>query len=282
MGMRIAITGSHGFIGKSLVPFLMKEGNEVVEISRSQGWDIGTWDNVKNIQKCDSIVHLAAKTFVPNSFDDPRSFYEFNLVSTINVLELARLWNAKVIYMSSYFYGAPQYVPVDELHSVHPHNPYARTKYFSEELCRSYAIDFSIPVIAFRLFNVYGPGQKGQFLIPEILEKIGWESNIVLKDPRPKRDYVYIDDVVKAIAMGLYYKWRGFEVFNLGTGKSYSVEELVSIIHRNSSNEFTIEFTHEYRKGEVLDSVADISKVKNELGWEPKFDLESGIKAIMK
>ena len=279
--MRIGITGSNGFIGKNVVSYLKLKGFEVEEISRSKGLNIAHWEEVKDIHSCDFIIHLAAKTFVPDSFDDPRSFYEFNLISTINTLELAKKWKAKVIYLSSYFYGPPQYIPVDERHSLHPHNPYARTKFLSEELCKSYALDFSIPTIAFRLFNVYGPGQKGQFLIPEILEKIQLDNKIVLKDPRPKRDYIFVEDVVSAIYKCLMHNWKGFEIFNLGTGISYSVEELVSIIASYSEKEIEVEFTHEYRKGEVLDSVADVSKITRVLGWHPRYDLESGIKAMM-
>lgn len=279
--MRVAITGSSGFIGKKLAEYLANKNVEIIEISRNKGYDISDWKSIKDLTPCECIIHLAAKTFVPDSFNDPRSFYEFNLLSTLNTLELARIWKAKVIYMSSYFYGPPQYIPVDELHPLHPHNPYSRTKFYSEELCKSYSMDYSIPVISFRLFNVYGPGQKGQFLIPEILEKIKLGGKIELKDPRPKRDYIFIDDVISAIEIAINHENVGFEVYNLGTGKSYSVEELVQIIKTNISNEIEIHFTNEFRKGEVLDSIADISKVKMNLGWEPQFDLEQGIKKMI-
>ena len=77
MDMRIAITGSNGFIGKNIVSYLSLKGIEVEEISRSKGLNIAHWEEVKDIHPCDFIIHLAAKTFVPDSFDDPRSFYEF-------------------------------------------------------------------------------------------------------------------------------------------------------------------------------------------------------------
>jgi len=280
--MKVAVTGSGGFIGQHLVPKLINIIDEVVEISRSKGYDISNWDSLTDLSKCDVIIHLAAKTFVPDSFENPRAFYSFNTLSTINMLELARLWKAKVIYMSSYFYGPPQYIPVDEKHPIHPHNPYAHSKYISEELCRGYSLDFNIPVIAFRPFNIYGPGQKGYFLIPEILEKIKTEHTIKLKDPRPKRDFIHVSDVVSAILLAIEYKnHSGFEVFNLGTGNSVSVKEIVSEIAKQSRVNFDVEYTHEYREGEVLDSIANCSKLINKLNWKASVSLKTGISTIL-
>lgn len=280
--MKIAVTGSNGFIGSHLVPKLRDMGYEVLEISRNKGYDLNNWDSVKNIPHCDVLIHLAAKTFVPDSFNNPREFYQTNTNLTINALELARNWNAKVIYMSSYFYGPPQYIPVDEKHPLNPHNPYAQTKYMSEELCKAYSRDFDLPVIAFRLFNIYGPGQTGSFLIPEILEKIKNGGKITLKDPRPKRDYIHVNDVISAIEAALSYNHSGFEVLNLGTGKSVSVEELVSTIQQCSTKKFEVEYTHEYRKGEVLDSVASVQVAVELLNWKPLVDLTEGVKTLFK
>jgi len=280
MDMRIAVTGSRGFIGTHLVPKLKEQNFEVVEISRETGYDLNQWDSIKNIPNCDFIIHLAAKTFVPDSFDNPREFYQTNLNLTTNALELARQWKAKVIYMSSYFYGPPQYVPVDEKHPLNPHNPYAQTKYLSEELCKAYNRDFDVPVIAFRLFNIYGPGQKGNFLIPEILEKIKNGGSIILKDPRPKRDYIHVQDVISAIEESIGFLEKGFHIFNLGTGRSISVDELVQAIKLSSPISFEVNFTHEYRKGEVLDSVASIEHITKYFNWKPQVSLEVGIKSL--
>lgn len=278
--MRIAITGSRGFIGSHLIPQLKNQNFEIVEISRDTGYDLTQWESVKDILKCDILIHLAAKTFVPDSFDNPGDFYQTNLNLTINALELARNWNARVIYMSSYFYGSPQYIPVDENHPIAPHNPYAQTKYISEELCKAYTRDFDIPVIAFRLFNIYGVGQKGSFLVPEILEKIKSGGIITLKDPRPKRDYIHVDDVVAAMIAAISYQEKGFHIFNLGSGNSISVEDLVSVIKRYSPYNFEVKFTHEYRRGEVLDSVADVSRIKSKLNWQLRVTIDAGIKSI--
>lgn len=278
--MRIAVTGASGFIGSHLVPQLKKRNHTVEEISLDHNHDLTIWESVMDISPCDAIVHLAAKTFVPDSFDNPRSFYHINNTATLHTLELARIWKARVIYMSSYFYGQPQYIPVDEKHPLNPHNPYAQTKYISEELCRGYSRDFNVPVIALRLFNIYGPGQTGSFLIPEILETIKHTNKITLKDPRPKRDYIHVFDVVQAIITALGYVQEEFDVFNLGTGRSVSVEELVQKIQKHSPVKFDVEYTHEYRQGEVLDSVACTSLINQKTGWKPSIDIDKGINSL--
>ena len=279
--MRIAVTGSSGFIGSHLVPVLAKAGHEVVEISRKNGRDICSWSSVSDIPACDVMVHLAAKTSVPDSFRNPREFHRVNFNATLHALELARLWNSGLVYMSSYLYGPPQYLPVDENHPLNPHNPYAQSKLLSEELCRGYQRDFDIPVTVFRLFNIYGPGQTGSFIIPEILQQIK-SGRVSLKDPRPKRDYIHVSDVVSAVAAAVDRRLVGWNVFNLGTGKSWSVEELADFIKLASREEFEVAFSMEFRKGEVLDSVADTTRLQKSLEWSPAFPLQEGVKTLFK
>lgn len=278
---RIAVTGSNGFIGKHLVSALQKDEQEVVEISRSKGLNICEWDTVKDLPECEVLVHLAAKTFVPDSFDNPREFYTANTQATINALELARMWNARVIYMSSYFYGPPLYLPVDEKHPLHPHNPYAQTKLLSEQLCEGYHRDFGIPVVAFRLFNIYGPGQEGNFLIPTIINQLK-SGSVTLKDSRPKRDYIHVYDVVKAVQLAIEKSLPGFEVFNLATGTSYSVEEVINTLLEITNNGFSVTYTNEYRKGEVLDSVGSISKLKALCDFDTTINLKEGLETVLK
>ncbi|MDB4256318.1 NAD-dependent epimerase/dehydratase family protein [Flavobacteriaceae bacterium] len=275
--MKVLLTGSSGFIGSNLSTFLNDKNIEIFKVSKSEGYDLLDWSKIQNLPKCDIIIHLAAYTFVPDSFENPRDYYYNNITITLNILELARSWNAKVIYMSSYCYGPPKYIPVDENHSINPHNPYSQTKWISEELCSAYSRDFGLSVIAFRLFNVYGPNQKGSFLIPEILNNIKHNNKVKLKDPRPKRDFIHVNDVVLAIYKSLEIDFKGFNEFNLGTGRSISVKELVNAIKDINKLDFKIEFTNEYRKGEVLDSVADISKLRKYFSWSPSISFEKGV-----
>jgi len=276
---KIAVTGSGGFIGSHLVPYLKNLGHEVFEISRSKSFNIAEWSTVKNIPRCEILIHLASKTFVPFSFENPREFYSINQNSVINAFELARLWDANVILMSSYFYGSPQYLPVDEAHPLNPHNPYAQTKLLSEIVAEGYCRDFKINCIALRSFNIYGPRQDDSFLMPTILQQAK-KGDIVLKDPRPKRDFIHINDVVAAIGLAVGYQAKNMEIFNLGSGTSYSVEEVVAIFQKFANNNCKVYYTNEYRNSEVLDSLANIDKIKSKLGWIPKVTIEEGIASL--
>lgn len=279
--MKVLITGSSGFIGEKIKSLLEKENIRFFAPSRCEGTDFTDWEAVKNLPKCDVIIHLAAKTSVPESFEFPRDYYKNNLMSTLNTLELSKIWNSKMIFLSSYFYGPPRYIPVDENHLICPHNPYSASKYISEELCKSYSRDFDLDIIALRLFNVYGNNQQGNFLIPDILKQI--DSGVVkLNDPRPRRDYIHINDVTNAIFKFISFKSNGFEVYNLGTGTSVSVDELVNLINKYSNKKFQIEYLNNYRKGEVLESKADISKLKRVLNWSPQIDIDTGLKLLFK
>ncbi len=276
----ITITGSSGFIGKHLVKYLKSKNYEIIEFDVKSGIDISKWKDIEKIAKFDIIVHLAAKSFVPESFKKPYEFYKNNINTTLNVLELARKHEAKVIYFSSYLYGTPKYLPIDEKHPLSPHNPYAQSKLICEKLCEGYHRDFHVPIIIFRPFNIYGPGQSSHFLIPGIIEQFS-KGEIVLKDPRPKRDFIHISDVIVSVLHAIEFNSKELEVFNLGTGKSYSVEEVVNYLTSNARVKPKLIYTNEYRQSEVLDTVADISKISAKFNWKPEVDLQQGLHAIL-
>lgn len=277
----VTVTGTGGYIGGHLLKKLSDAGVTYQEVSRQCRHDITSQDSLLKLKPSQYVVHLAAKTFVPNSFEEPVSFYRFNFLATLNALELARKWDSRFILMSSYLYGPPLYIPVDEKHPLKPHNPYAETKRISEELTQAYDRDFGLKTDVLRLFNLYGPGQKGSLLIPEIMQQMA-SGKVILKDPRPKRDYIHVKDVCEAVLKLIQWKPtdRPSALFNLGTGTSHSVQELVSLIQDHAPNQFEVEFTGEERKGEVLDSVADMSAMKQAMGWTPQISLEEGIQSL--
>lgn len=277
----IAVAGSSGFIGRHLIERLKVNSYKVIELDYDKGYDLLNTDHINAIPVFDTIIHLAAKSFIPQSFQDPQSFYFNNYISTLNVLELARKFNSKVIYFSTYLYGNPDYLPVDEKHPTRPLNPYSQSKLICEKLCEGYNRDFGVPIIIFRPFNIYGYGQNKSFLIPMIIEQLK-EGIINLKDPRPRRDFIYIDDVISAVLEAVEYDRSGFELFNLGFGRSNSIADIISIVKGATSFELEVNFTNEIRQGEVLDTVADNTKVKTILSWDPKINMEEGIGRILK
>lgn len=273
--MRTVVTGSSGFVGKRLVERLRAAGHEVTALDITEGIDLTRREQLAGIPAFDCAFHLAARTFVPDSFKNPFDFYFSNVVSTLNMLELCRRHKARFVYTSSYVYGPPQYLPVDEKHPVAAHNPYAQTKLIGEDLCRAYWRDFSVSSCILRPFNIYGPDQKGDFLIPSIIQQAR-QGRIVLKDPRPRRDFIYVDDVVEAYMACLFFCEKGVEVFNIGSGESISVEDVARAV-AGPLNCDHVTFLGEHRPNEVLDTVADIAKAVSTLNWIPKVSFKEGI-----
>jgi len=118
-------------------------------------------------------ITLLPLMFVPYSFQEPREMYEVNVLGTLNILELCRLHVIpRIVFASSYVYGQPSYLPIDEAHPVNPNNPYGRSKVFGEGLCRAYYEDCGVSCIVLRSFNLYGEGQREHFLIPSILRQL--------------------------------------------------------------------------------------------------------------
>ena len=278
---RIAISGSSGFIGRHLISALIKESATVViELDIEKGFDLLKEDDIKRVPEFDIIIHLAGRSFVPDSFNNPHDFYYRNINLTLNILELARKYNSKVLFFSSYLYGSPQYLPINEKHPLSPHNPYAQTKLISEKLCEGYARDFNVPVIIFRPFNIYGIGQHPAFLIPQILSQVK-TAKVFLDDPKPRRDFIYIDDVVNAVLLALKSDVTGLDIFNIGSGKSWSIQEVIQIIRNFYPVNFEVNFSGKERQNEVMDVVADTTKIHKAFNWHPEVSFEEGIKRII-
>ena len=276
--MKILITGYSGFIGSYLQKKLEKTEHELILVDIANGTNICDWQQVKQYEGMDVIVHLANLSFVPASYEQPKKFYETNYLSTLNMLELCRLNNAKMVFFSSYIYGHPQYQPIDENHPTQAFNPYAQTKVICESLCEGYNRDFKVPITIFRPFNIYGTGQNPDFLIPSIIQQAK-TGKIVIKDDRPKRDYIHVEDIIDAIITAIETENtdKSIQKFNLGSGVSYSVKEIVDMVRGLFDTEIEYICTHEIRPNDVMDTIADISKIQNELHWKPSISILEGL-----
>ncbi len=275
---RILVTGSSGFIGTNLLNRLKSNGYDVVTFDVEDG-DIATAEF--NFPKLDHVIHLASKTYVPASWENPLDFYRTNASGTTNILDLCRKQGCSLTYISSYVYGTPQYLPVDENHPVAPVSPYNHSKLVAEDICRFYAEQFGVPVTILRPVNIFGPGQKESFLIPFIIQQALDSSikTVEVMDLRPKRDFLYIDDFMDLITLTIGRKSYG--VFNIGSGYSVSVEEIIETILKISGiNKPYLDKKIE-RKNEVWDVYVSVAKAKAELGWEPKTSFAEGIEKII-
>lgn len=278
--MKVAVAGSDGFVGRNVCSQLEAAGHTIIPIDVTQGVDLCNTAVVEHIPLIDCFIHLANLVYVPASYENPALFYRVNYLTTLNALEVCRKYKARLVYISSYVYGPPQYLPVDEKHPMNPFNPYAQTKVICEKLCEGYHRDFGVKVSVIRPFNLYGVGQKGKLLIPEIIGQLKeGKRQIQLKAASPRRDYINVVDVAKAICM-CAESIAEYEEYNVCSGKSISVREITEIINKYLRNKVIFSFSASDRPNEVDESRGSCEKLKA-LGWQQTVSFEEGIKAIL-
>ena len=278
MGDGILVTGATGLIGSALVRTFRSAGSQVAAHSSKDG-DIS--ESALNFSGIRHVFHLAAKTFVPDSWRDPAGFYKVNFLGTVNTLEFCRREKASFTLVSSYVYGHPRSLPVAENHSVEAFNPYCHSKIMAEEVSRYFADAYQLQVTIVRPFNIYGPGQAVHFLIPTLLRQalLPASEAFVVDDSRPRRDYLFVDDLVELLIRLMNKGAVG--TYNAGSGYSVSVQQLAEIINRVAGTSKAVVSRDQNRPGEVLDVVADISKAKADVGWEPKISIEEGLRRTL-
>lgn len=232
-----------------------------------------TWEQYPDAEV---VIHLAASSFVPLSWTVPWKTIRDNVLGTTAALDYCRTRGAKLVFLSSYLYGNPTRLPIAEDAAAKASNPYGLSKKLAEDACAFYGEHFGVSATILRPFNVYGVGQGDDFLIPTILRQLKNSSEVRVKDLAPRRDYVYVDDVTGAIASAAA-PGAPSGIFNIGSGHSHSVADLVEIMQQIWGTALPVLSEGERRKGEIMDTVADISKSATLLGWVPSFDLRGGL-----
>lgn len=299
--MNYLVTGACGFIGSKLAERLISLGHSVVTVDNlSTGFIENLPSNVELIEgdcfcpkiisklydyKFNAIFHIAGQSSGEISYDDPVYDLQTNTQSTVMLLKLARDTDCKkFIYASSMsVYGDTEIQPVSETFELKPKCFYANGKLASEFYLRTYS-GFGIQVTSLRLFNVYGPGQNmanmRQGMISIYLSQVLKNNHIIVKGNGERfRDFIFIDDVVNAFCEILNRENTGYDCFNVGTGNSVTVKQVLDCIIKLHGEAITVEYTSG-TPGDMHGIEADISKIVHETSWNPKTNFKQGIKMM--
>ena len=304
------VTGGAGFIGSNIVEALVRQGKSVRVLDNCATGKLSNLEGIINqiefiqgdirdlsvvreaVKDVDYVLHQAALPSVPRSVDDPIATNEVNVTGTLNVLVAARDAKVKrVVYASSSSaYGNSPVLPKREDMPANPISPYAISKYAGEQYCRVFYSLYGLETVVLRYFNVFGPRQSpnSQYAaaIPIFINSfLEGKPPTIFGDGEQSRDFTFIENVVQAnllachekIASPLRAKDAAGEVFNIACGKRTTVNDLAGTIKNLLDS--PLEPVHgQARKGDVRHSLADITKAQRILGYEPKVDLETGLR----
>jgi nucleoside-diphosphate-sugar epimerase len=232
---------------------------------------------------CEVVFHLGALIPIPYSYVHPREFLEANIVGTLNVVEAARRMElGRIVHIStSEVYGTAREVPINEEHPLNPQSPYAATKSAADQIALSYWRSFSIPVAVARPFNTFGPRQSARAVIPTIITQALSRDVIELGSTDTTRDFLFVEDTAAGIeACGQTDGIEG-EIINLGTGGEISIAEVVKRVLAIVGRDIPVVADPQRVRpdqSEVERLIADRSKARELLGWEPQVDFDEALR----
>lgn len=284
--MRLLITGAGGFIGRAAVRYFRTDGWDVLGVdlrarSFSGRVDVGDRRAVdRTIRRFDpdGVLHLAAYASVPGCEADPARCVRENVLGTVNVAQAASRAGARLVFASTAaVYGDATPVPMSLGSTLRPTNLYGMSKLTGEHVVRVYAPDS----VSLRLFNVYGEGCERSYVIPDIIRKLARRPSVLRLDGtgREARDFVYLDDVLRAMRASLRGRFRG--PFNVGTGVLTSVRSLALHIAREMGlRRVQLAFSGP-RPGDFRVTLADISGRNAVPRWGPTISLADGLRRVI-
>lgn len=295
------ITGGAGFLGSHLAEHLVdggwrvrilddlstgRKGNLSAVIDRVD-FKRGDILDAKALNKimagADVVFHLAAKVSVTESFKEPESYARVNVVGLIEVLKAARRRGVRrlIFPSSASVYGDDPSLPKKESSGLFPASPYAVTKVLGEALCRVYYEDHDLETVALRFFNIYGPRQDPRSpyasVIPKFIDAFSrGERPVIFGDGNQTRDFVHVDDAVKAMILAARRKGAPGEVFNIASGAGTPIIDLLESVRMAGGWSRKPRFAPA-RPGEIKHSRASIAKARRVLGFRPAVSLDDGI-----
>ncbi|MHA1598902.1 MAG: SDR family oxidoreductase [Alphaproteobacteria bacterium] len=294
------VTGGAGFIGSHLVDRLLADGHRVRVIDNFVN---GRHENLINAMETgrlevleasvadidaiapafdgvDWVFHMAAMADIVPSIENPEIYHDANVNGTLAVLECSRKAGIKrfIYAASSSCYGMPEVTPTPETAEARPMYPYALTKYVGEQYAMHWGKTYGLPVLALRMFNVFGPrhrtgGTYGAVFGVFLAQKLAGKPLTVVGDGTQTRDFTFITDIVEAFVMAAESDVSG-RAYNLGSDGTYSINHLVELLGG--------EVVHiPKRPGEPDSTYADITAIKRDIGWTPKVSFEDGVAMIL-
>jgi UDP-glucose 4-epimerase len=298
--IKCLVTGGAGFIGSHLTELLLGFGHNVVvvdnlSVGKMQNLqpyrdsskfvfhelDISNYDSLSKIFiDVDFVFHLAGLADIVPSIENPDKYFNANVIGTFNIAKLSFENNVKkVIYAaSSSCYGIQDFFPTPETAICNPKYPYALTKYLGEQILMHWNLVYKLPVISLRLFNVYGlrartSGTYGAVFGVFLAQKLAGKPFTVVGDGTQTRDFTFVSDVCRAFLTAAHSSLSG-EIFNVGSGHTYEVNKLVSVLGGPVVN-------IPKRPAEPDCTFADIAKIIELLGWKPEVSLEEGVAVML-
>jgi len=294
------VTGGAGFIGSHLVERLLNEGYQVTVLDN---FSTGRRENLAHIcdvptlqiecaditdeksirpyfDGVDYVFHLAALANIVPSIQRPLEYHRANVDGTAAVVECSRLADVKrfVYTASSSCYGIPDAYPTPETAAIRPQYPYALSKFLGEQIALHWRQVYSLPVVSLRLFNVYGPrsrtsGTYGAVFGVFLAQKLAGKPLTVVGNGSQTRDFTYVADVANAFICAAMSSESG-EIFNVGSGNTYSVNQLVHLL----GGEYVF---IPKRPGEPDCTFADTSKINSKLRWRPQVSFDEGVRKML-
>lgn len=307
-GKRVLVTGGAGFIGSHLVDSLIGMGCDVVVLDNFDDFYGGKEKNIechidkenfhlvrgdildydllsRSMKGIEVVFHEAAQAGIRYCNSNPIKAHRVNVEGTLNVLLISKEQKVrKVVYASSSaIFGRPNIVPIDENCRTKPTSPYGATKLAGEHYCLSFHEVYGIDVVCLRYFSVYGPRGRPDQVIYSMAYNILTDKNpVIYGSGEQRRDFTYVSDVVRATLLAAEAEDIGGEVFNIGFGKDFSINELLKTLSESvSPGKETKPVYVESYKGDFERTLADNSKAQRMLGWRPRVSLNEGIQKFI-
>jgi UDP-glucose 4-epimerase len=295
---RILITGGAGFIGSHLADALVADNDVRVLDDFSAGFRDQVPDEADVVEGdvgdpavldeamdgVDVVFHEAAVVSVPKTVDDPLASNDVNVTATVRLLERAREESARVVSASSAaIYGNPDAVPVSETHPLEPTSPYGIQKLTLDHYTRLYHDLYGLDTVVLRYFNVYGPraeaGEYGDVVSVFLRQGRAGGPITVEGTGEQTRDFVHVDDVVQANLRAATTDAVG-EAYNVGSGSQITIGALARKVQGLTGDDAAIDYV-DPRPGDIDESLADVSKARERLGYEPTTTLDEGLESVV-